>query len=534
MPPGLPQPDRRAPRRGQADPDVRLAPAGPGQERIWAGPTPPPAAAQPGERAPRSARPRAGGGGAVRPRAVAALGAAPAAATSSRSGTSGGPRTGSASAGGRSSTSHGARGSGTARGLSPRAGQTGRPRATGSARPDRTERPDGPRSGPARAGARRSAPHVAGAGPGPPARYQAGRRAPAAAAQDRWVGNVAAPAPARSPSATARSAPRRCRPAGTPTAGTRRSASPSRSGHGTTGPANGRMTTPSRPRAGRKARQYLRSRRAKCEVDKAIPGCRPSTPASRDRHRGPERRRHRHARHKEHLVDRAEAAYGAYERNRFQDALRAIKPVADEAPGWPRARAGRPRRLPLRPLRSAAGHLEAFGRFERLDRHMPVLMDCQRALHKPKKVAALWAELRQSSPSLTCSPRGGLWPRPSWPTPATSTARSPCCPPQGREGPAKPLGAARPPVVPAGGPVRAGGGCPRRASTSSACSQRPRGLRRGRAPPGPGPPAPWPCAPGAEGRPAPTSTKLGPSRAPRGLIAPRKKAKLQLRVSNRS
>jgi tetratricopeptide (TPR) repeat protein len=25
-------------------------------------------------------------------------------------------------------------------------------------------------------------------------------------------------------------------------------------------------------------------------------------------------------------------------------------------------------------------------------------MDCQRALHKPKKVAALWAELRQSSP----------------------------------------------------------------------------------------------------------------------------------------
>ena len=39
------------------------------------------------------------------------------------------------------------------------------------------------------------------------------------------------------------------------------------------------------------------------------------------------------ARHLKHLVDRAEAAYGAYERGRFQDALRAIKPVADEAPG---------------------------------------------------------------------------------------------------------------------------------------------------------------------------------------------------------
>ena len=30
--------------------------------------------------------------------------------------------------------------------------------------------------------------------------------------------------------------------------------------------------------------------------------------------------------------------------------------------------------------------------------HVPVLMDCQRALHKPKKVAELWSELRHSSP----------------------------------------------------------------------------------------------------------------------------------------
>ena len=37
--------------------------------------------------------------------------------------------------------------------------------------------------------------------------------------------------------------------------------------------------------------------------------------------------------HRERLVERAESAYGAYERGRFQDALRAIKPVADEAPG---------------------------------------------------------------------------------------------------------------------------------------------------------------------------------------------------------
>jgi tetratricopeptide (TPR) repeat protein len=105
------------------------------------------------------------------------------------------------------------------------------------------------------------------------------------------------------------------------------------------------------------------------------------------------------ARHREHLVDRAESAYGAYERGRFQDALRAIKPVADEAPGVAAVRelAGLAAYRCGR-WRSAAGHLEAFGRLSDSAEHLPVLMDCQRALHKPKKVAALWAELRQSSP----------------------------------------------------------------------------------------------------------------------------------------
>jgi tetratricopeptide (TPR) repeat protein len=104
-------------------------------------------------------------------------------------------------------------------------------------------------------------------------------------------------------------------------------------------------------------------------------------------------------RHREHLVDRAESAYGAYERGRFQDAMRAIKPVADEAPGVAAVRelAGLAAYRCGR-WRSAAGQLEAFGRLSDSTEHIPVLMDCQRALHKPKKVAALWAELRQSSP----------------------------------------------------------------------------------------------------------------------------------------
>ena len=105
------------------------------------------------------------------------------------------------------------------------------------------------------------------------------------------------------------------------------------------------------------------------------------------------------AHHRERLVERAEAAYGAYERGRFSDALRAIKPVADEAPavaavrelaGLAAYRTGR--------WREAARHLQAFGALSDSTEHLPVLMDCQRALHKPKKVAELWADLRHSSP----------------------------------------------------------------------------------------------------------------------------------------
>ena len=43
-------------------------------------------------------------------------------------------------------------------------------------------------------------------------------------------------------------------------------------------------------------------------------------------------------------------------------------------------------------------HLQAFGALSDSNEHLPVLMDCQRALRKPKKVAELWGELRQSSP----------------------------------------------------------------------------------------------------------------------------------------
>ncbi len=103
--------------------------------------------------------------------------------------------------------------------------------------------------------------------------------------------------------------------------------------------------------------------------------------------------------HRRHLVERAELAYGAYERGRYQDALRAIKPVADEAPGVAAVRelAGLAAYRSGR-WREASRHLNAFGVLSETTEHLPVLMDCQRALHKPKKVAELWTELRHSSP----------------------------------------------------------------------------------------------------------------------------------------
>jgi tetratricopeptide (TPR) repeat protein len=105
------------------------------------------------------------------------------------------------------------------------------------------------------------------------------------------------------------------------------------------------------------------------------------------------------AAHRERLVERAETAYGAYDRGRFQDAMRAIKPVVEETPGVAAVRelAG------LAAYRSgkwrdSLKHLQAFALLSDSTEHLPIVMDCQRALRKPKKVAELWSELRQSSP----------------------------------------------------------------------------------------------------------------------------------------
>ena len=92
-------------------------------------------------------------------------------------------------------------------------------------------------------------------------------------------------------------------------------------------------------------------------------------------------------------------AVAAYERDSYQEALRALRPLASAAPdvaavrellGLTLYRMGR--------WRAALKELEAFHTLTgSLDQH-PVMADCQRALRRWKAVDELWHELRQASP----------------------------------------------------------------------------------------------------------------------------------------
>jgi tetratricopeptide (TPR) repeat protein len=99
------------------------------------------------------------------------------------------------------------------------------------------------------------------------------------------------------------------------------------------------------------------------------------------------------------LAARLADATHAYERERYQEARRILRPIADELPdvasikelyGLVLYRLGQ--------WQAASRQLEAYrtqtGSF---DQH-PVLADCYRALHRYADAEALWDELRQASP----------------------------------------------------------------------------------------------------------------------------------------
>ena len=99
------------------------------------------------------------------------------------------------------------------------------------------------------------------------------------------------------------------------------------------------------------------------------------------------------------ITERMAAGIGAYQRERFRDASRILKTVVDAVPNAPSAR----ELLALSQYhqgywKAALINLEAFATLTgSVDQH-PVRMDCQRALGRPKRVEALFTELRQGSP----------------------------------------------------------------------------------------------------------------------------------------
>jgi tetratricopeptide (TPR) repeat protein len=95
----------------------------------------------------------------------------------------------------------------------------------------------------------------------------------------------------------------------------------------------------------------------------------------------------------------ADATY-AYEKERYEDARRVLRPLAEEAPASPAVRELYGLVLyRLGRWAAAAKHLEAFrsltGSF---DQH-PVLADCYRALRRFDDAEGVWEELREASPS---------------------------------------------------------------------------------------------------------------------------------------
>jgi tetratricopeptide (TPR) repeat protein len=102
---------------------------------------------------------------------------------------------------------------------------------------------------------------------------------------------------------------------------------------------------------------------------------------------------------RDRITERMAAGIGAYERERYRDASRIVRTVVDAVPTSPSAR----ELLALSQYhqgfwKAALPNLEAFATLTgSVDQH-PVRMDCHRALGRPKRVEALFTELRQGSP----------------------------------------------------------------------------------------------------------------------------------------
>jgi tetratricopeptide (TPR) repeat protein len=99
------------------------------------------------------------------------------------------------------------------------------------------------------------------------------------------------------------------------------------------------------------------------------------------------------------LAPRLGQAVRAYERDRYRDALHALRPIAIAAPNAPAVREllGLTH-YRLGNWRAAIKELDAFRALTTSYDQHPVLADCHRALRHWKAVNELWEDLRQASP----------------------------------------------------------------------------------------------------------------------------------------
>lgn len=106
------------------------------------------------------------------------------------------------------------------------------------------------------------------------------------------------------------------------------------------------------------------------------------------------------ARGRERLVTLAAEAVEAYNRGRYEEASRRISPVCEAAPrvagvrevaGLANYRAGS--------WRAAANHLKAHHDLTGDVTHLAAVMDCERALKRPRSVQKLFDQIRAASPS---------------------------------------------------------------------------------------------------------------------------------------
>jgi tetratricopeptide (TPR) repeat protein len=98
--------------------------------------------------------------------------------------------------------------------------------------------------------------------------------------------------------------------------------------------------------------------------------------------------------------DRLKDAAKAFGAERFDDARRILAPLAEQTPSVPAVRELYGLTLyRLRRWKLAANELEAFAEMTHSTEQHPVLADAYRALKRPARVAELWDELREASPS---------------------------------------------------------------------------------------------------------------------------------------